>query len=968
MDKIKFSILIPVYNVEIPWLKKAIKSVEEQTYKNWELCLADDCSGKKEVPEYLKTIESEKIKVNLLPVNKGISTATNAAASMASGDYLLLMDNDDVLAPDALEAFAKAIEEQDCDILYSDQDIIDQKDVHRNPLLKPDWSPDLVLSQMYIGHLLGFKKELFEEIGGFRSEYNGSQDYDLFLRMTEKTQKIVHVPKILYSWRAIESSTAENPESKPYAQIMGRKAVQDHLDRTLGQGKAIVNETDHYFVYDVRYMLKEQPLVSVIIPTKDHFDLLEQAVSSIYAKTTYKNFEILVLDNNSEEEITFRGFEKLEKQYENLRVLKAAFEFNWSKLNNFGISHAKGDIFLFLNNDVEVIEGEWMTRLAEKAVQEKVGVVGGLLLYEDGTIQHGGVVAGMGGWADHVFKGMNPVHYGSPFVSPVVTRNVTAVTGACMAVSRKTLEKIGGFDERFIICGSDVEICIRAIEHGYRNIYDPYIRLYHLESKSRDSYIPEIDFELSDKMYKEYRKNGDPFYNINLDIMSCVPKEKEITPEGNKNMAQLKGAIKKLIKGENTESAVEMGIRGLRKLKKHLKIEEYNKKMAFNTHIAEINPYTFCVGNHEKKRINILVPSINTEHVFGGIATALKFFEKFAEISGFDKRMILVDAEPSQEALDKYGADYRFVSPGEDSREPAQILPYSSRQGSIPVSENDYFMFTGWWTAHCAQEAYDRFQKQDGFAPNRFIYFIQDFEPGFYAWSTRYLLADATYKSPYEQTAVFNSKLLRDYFKNNGYQFADEYYFEPVLNDSLKEILMRTDKPMKKKRQILIYGRPGTERNAFNLIVAALKSWTMIQEHAEDWTILSAGEQHPAVDIGKNIKVTSVGKLSLEGYANLLEESYGGISLMASPHPSYPPLEMSAFGVKVITNTFANKDLSDFSGNIVSVSRTTPDEIAARLQEICDGYTESVERKAANEAYLNNAEVFRFIPELLGDL
>lgn len=406
-------------------------------------------------------------------------------------------------------------------------------------------------------------------------------------------------------------------------------------------------------------------------------------------------------------------------------------------------------------------------------------------------------------------------------------------------------------------------------------------------------------------------------------------------------------------------------MKGLKKVIKHFVTDENN---SFSTHIAEINPYTFSKSTHAGKRINILVPSINTEHVFGGISTALKFFEKFAKMSGFDRRMILVDADPSREAVNKYQSDYKFVKASEDSDADAQILPYSTRQGSIPVSENDYFMFTGWWTAHCAQEAYEKFQKQGGFAPNKFIYFIQDFEPGFYAWSTRYLLADATYKSRYEQIAVFNSRLLRDYFKNNGYAFAEEYYFEPVLNDRLKEILVNNEKPMQKKRQILIYGRPGTERNAFNLIVAALKAWVSVQENVQEWTILSAGEQHPAVDLGKNMKLTSVGKLTIDEYAKTLEESYAGISLMASPHPSYPPLEMAAYEVKVITNTFANKDLTDFGSNIVSVGRTAPDEIAARLKEICDGYRPLVERTFENEQYLNNTEVFSFIEELLEKL
>lgn len=977
--KMKFSILMPVYNVELHWLKEAIHSVEQQTYTNWELCLVDDCSTQKEVPEFLKSISNEKIKVKLLDKNVGISGATNEAEKISTGEFLLLMDNDDVIHPEALECIFHAVQSTNCDITYSDQDIIDEKNVHKNPLYKPDWSPDLILSQMYVGHLLGFRRELFEQAGGFDTELNGSQDYDLFLRMTEKTQKIVHIPKILYSWRAIESSTAENPESKPYAQTAGLKAVQEHLDRVLGPGKGIVQETENYFVYDVRYVLDHQPLVSIIIPTKDHFDLLETAIKSIYDKTDYQHFEIIILDNNSEQEETFRGFRKLEEAHENLRVIEAKFDFNWSRLNNFGMSHANGEVFLFLNNDVEVISEDWLSRLVEKAVQKNVGVVGGLLLYEDGTIQHGGVIAGMGGWGDHVFKGMEPVHYGSPFLSPMVTRNVTAVTGACMAISKKVIEDIGGFDERFIICGSDVEICIRAIQQGYRNIYDPNIRLYHYESKTRDSYIPEVDFELSDKMYKVYRECGDPYYNINLDIMSCVPKEKGIdTSASDTSLRELKRTLKKILRvgdakkraggGKGAEVAGKIGMKGLRSIKKHLKIEEYNKRLSFDTHIAEINPYAFRKISRQKKRINIIVPSINTEHVFGGISTALKFYEKFALTSGFDKRIILIDAEPSQEAIEKYKGEYTFLHADEDSDAEAQIIPYSTRQGSIPVSENDYFMFTGWWTAHCAQEAYDNFIKNGGYAPNPFIYFIQDFEPGFYAWSTRYLLADATYKSPYKQIAVFNSKLLRDYFKQNGYSFYKEFYFDPVLNDRLREMLLQFGNYPEKKKKILIYGRPGTDRNAFNLIVAALKIWTSIQEHAEEWEVVSAGEQHPSVDLGGGVMLNSVGKLSIEAYAELLNESYAGISLMASPHPSYPPLEMSVYGVKVITNTFANKDLADFNENIISVSRTAPAEIASQLKTICDGYQAKAERKITNEKYLNNTDVFGFIPEILNNL
>ena len=631
--EILFSIVMPVYNVEIKWLDKAIESIEKQNYKNWEICIADDCSTKQEVREHLSAMKNSRIKIKLLEKNQGISGATNAAAALASGEYILLMDNDDELAPSALHEFYQKIKKEGSDIIYSDMDIIDAKGKTRDPLCKPDWSPDLFLSQMYLGHLIGFKKSLFEKVGGFRGEFNGSQDYDLLLRMTEMTDKIGHVPEILYHWRDLPSSTAANPESKPYAQTAGLNAIQEHLDRVYGKGAATANETENLFVYDVRYHMNEEPKVSIIIPIKDHADLLKAAIDSIYAKTTYKNFEIIILNNNSEKEETFTYLKKVKEEHDNVIVKDAAFEFNWSRLNNYGMKFATGDVYVCLNNDVEVIEPEWLTRLVEKAIRKDVGVVGGLLLYEDNTIQHAGVVIGMGGWADHVFKGMKPQHYGSPFVSPMVTRNVSAVTGACLAVSKATIEKIGGFDEKFIVCGSDIELALRANQHGLVNIYDPNVRLYHYESKSRDaSKIPQIDFDLSDQMYKTYRKNGDPYYNRNLDYYCCQPK--------------ICAAVQQTVKEQEEKM--------LLKRKRETGLPQ------LDTNVYEITPYTFRKIEYPNRRMNLLVPSINAEHVFGGISTALKFFDTLVKALGYDARIILVDAEPDKAAIKKYSDEYTF--------------------------------------------------------------------------------------------------------------------------------------------------------------------------------------------------------------------------------------------------------------------------------------------------------------------
>lgn len=939
---IKFSIVMPVYNVEIKWLEKAIESVKRQNYVNWEICMADDCSTKEGVREYLKSVESDKIKVAYLEKNQGISGASNAAAALATGDYIVLMDNDDAITYDALYEFLRKIKETDADIVYSDQNIIDEFDNGREPLHKPDWSPDLFLSQMYIGHLLGFKKSLFDLVGGFRTEFNGSQDYDLVLRMIEHTDKIEHVSKVLYGWRDLPSSTATNPGSKPYAQTAGLNAIQSHLDRVYGEGKATALETKDLFVYDVRYHYDVMPKVSVIIPTKDHVDLLKQDIDSIEELTTYKDYEIIVLDNNSEKEESFKYFEEVQKQYSNVTVHKAAFEFNWSKLNNYGMTLAKGDVYVFMNNDMKLITPDWLERLAEKAMRDDVGIVGGLLLYEDDTIQHAGVVVGIQGWADHIYKGMKPVHYGSPYVSPMVTRNVTACTGALMAISKKVIERIGGFDEDFIICGSDIEICIRAYLRGYVNIYDPHIKLYHYESKSRDSYIPEVDFEMSAFAYRTYREEGDPYYNCNLDYNLTTP-----TVTNRNQFVKMESDVMRSINEKNSGT----------------------KMPESEVAIAEILKYEFRKSDFSEKRINLLVPSINPEHVFGGISTALKFFEKLIEESGYCSRIILTDATPSRTALKQYKDKYTYVKASKDSDARHQIVGYSDRyMQSIPVSENDYFMFTGWWTAYCTQEAYLEFTKETGIKPNKFINFIQDYEPGFYPWSSRYLLADSTYRNEYPQLAVFNSKLLHEFFIQNGYSFYKEYEFDPVLNGKLKEILEKNFGKVNKKKQILVYGRPSVDRNAFSIVVSSLKKWVENQKDIEEWEILSAGEYHLPVDLGRGKELVSVGKLTIEQYAQTMLDTYAGISLMSSPHPSYPPLEMSVFGIKVITNNYSNKDLSSFNSNITSVASASPSVIAAKLNEICDGYSKEVEIKNENPDYIENTHVFDFISDIIKEL
>lgn len=525
------SILMPVYNVEPKWLDLAIKSVQRQNYTNWELCIVDDGSTNNATVTYLRRLDDPKIKVTFSPVNQNIVAASNLAAEMASGEYIALLDHDDELMPNALYEVVEQLQEEEYDLLYSDEDKIDAFGERKTPLYKPDWSPDLLRSQMYLGHLLVFRKSLFDKIGGFRKGFEGAQDYDLVLRITEMPGcKIKHISKVLYSWREIPSSTSMNPHSKPYAHFAGQNAVREHLERIYGANNAWVEETKYLFVYNARYKLPENTKASIIIPTKDKIELLEPCIESIVQLTDYPDYEILILDNNSEEDETKKWFMKIVGKYNHVKVINAFYPFNWSKLNNHGIRESSGDVFVFLNNDTKVITRDWLTRLAEKAIRSDVGTVGALLLFEDETIQHAGVVIGMGGWADHVFKGSSPVHFGSPFISPMVTRNVSANTGACLAISRKTIEKIGGFDEEFIVCGSDVEISIRAMKHGLFNIYDPNVRLIHYESKTRSSTVPEKDFEMSALHYRSFWEQGDPYFNKNLSLQHLMPTIKQVNP------------------------------------------------------------------------------------------------------------------------------------------------------------------------------------------------------------------------------------------------------------------------------------------------------------------------------------------------------------------------------------------------------------------------------------------------------
>lgn len=942
-ESIAFSVLLPLYNTPINYLKSTIESVLNQTYTNWELCIAD---GSNENEESISAVCSfylqNSSKIKYVKINNlGISENSNAAASLASKDYFVLLDHDDLLAPSALFHNARAISMTNAEVLYSDEDHLNPLGVHVNPFFKPDWSIDLLMSQMYICHLFVFKKELFYRVGKFRKIYDGSQDYDLMLRFSLITEKIVHIPQILYSWRESSNSTAVNPNAKPYAQVAGLNALNDYL-LTKYNGGAIAYGSKYTYVYDVRYStLEKLPKVSIIIPIKDNLELTKVCVDSILNSSTYSNYEILILDNNSNEQKTKDWLHDVRCNSEKILVFDAFFPFNWSKLNNFGMRNATGEVFIFLNNDTKVINSDWIERLAENALRDDIGVVGAQLLYDDDTLQHAGVVVGLNGYADHIFKGQKAIHKASPYVSPEVNRNVTAVTGACMAISKSTFSKIGEFNEEFIICGSDVEICIRAYNFGLNNLYNSRVKLYHFESKSRDSYIPEIDFLLSNKYYSPFVKFGDPYFNVNLSITDVIPKKRSDDIDMYSN-------FKNFLKRNKMTNFV------------YKRASSLIKENFTSYEIPEIVPMIARITDNQFLRYNLIIPSVNKEHVFGGIATALKFFNELVGSSNYSRIIVTDSIIDKNQMVDLPG--YQIIPNGESSMHKNQIVEFSNRVNqTIEVGEKDIFVATAWWTAYNIFPVLNWQNENYQSSGNSLIYLIQDYEPGFYPWSSRYLMAESTYKTNVKVHAVFNSKELCDFFQEHNYNFTYTYSFEPKLNDDLREYLVNHE-PINRKKQILIYGRPSTQRNAFELSIIALKKWAEIYPESKNWTIYSVGEKHADVQLSDCLSVRSLGKLSLEEYAHLMSESYLGVSLMVSPHPSYPPLEMATFGMKVITNRYENKNLSQFSTEIYSLENCSDISISILLRKLCDNFeVNEINLPEVNSSYFMNDTSFHKI-------
>lgn len=482
----KFSVVVPLYHTPAKFLKDLVRSMMYQSYANWELCLVNASPEDVQLTSLLENwaMRDKRIRVIRLEKNLGIAQNTNAGIAASTGEFIAFLDHDDFLEPDALFCYADALnKDKTIDVFYSDEDKTDEYAAHYfYPHFKSDFNIDLLHANNYMCHFLAVRKSLVDTVGGLNEKFDGAQDYDFVLRLTENTKKIYHCPRILYHWRCSNQSTAANQGNKMYAIHAGKAALNAHYKRIGWNARAQEGAVDGW--YQTKFTLKEEPLVSILIPNKDHTDDLDVCLNSFFERADYQNYEFIIIENNSVLPETFAYYEKIEKEHDNVKVVYWEAGFNYSAINNFGFKFAKGDYIMLLNNDVELITPDIFQSMLGFCMRPEVGIVGAKLLYNDHTVQHAGVLVGAGGLADHVFKG---IHEDDPgyMGRAISSQDVSAVTAACLLVKRSVYEEVGGLEDEFQVAFNDVDFCLKVRKAGYLIVYDADVKLFHYESKSR---------------------------------------------------------------------------------------------------------------------------------------------------------------------------------------------------------------------------------------------------------------------------------------------------------------------------------------------------------------------------------------------------------------------------------------------------------------------------------------------------
>jgi O-antigen biosynthesis protein len=861
-----FSVILTVSQVEHAHLRDCVQSVTDQTYPDWELCISCAPTADLRNVEYLRELTRQDRRIHLteLSQDRGISRNSNAALERATGDFVTFLDAGDMLASFCLFEVASALQwSPDLDLLYSDHDHLDANGVRCEPLFKPHWSRDMIISENYISRLGVLRRTLVLKLDLFDPDADGAQDWDLFLRAVEQTQRISHIAHVLYHSRLRPGSVARNDSARDACLF----AIGRHLEAF---GLDAEPEIDGNGLIHARFKRPPSDLISIIIPTRDRVDLLSRCITSLLEVTDYPNFEIFIVDNGSSELETLEYLAELEAD-DRIRVIWFPGKFNYSAVNNTAVRMARGKFLLFLNNDVEITRRDWLIELAGWARFQPVGIVGGKLLRADGTIQHAGVVLGMNGFADHPFADQPALTFGLAG-STGWYRNFLAVTGACMMMRREVFDQLDGFDENFILCGSDVEMCLRACALGYRVVCNPFAELIHHEQQTRGHDIPVSDYKESLNHYSRWLLDEDPFWNSNLSRWSKQP------------------VLRRRDEASSFDFATEQvaALTNTRSQASEIPLRYPNEEELFADWFDCSNGQFECLreradqltGFISVKRIVWFIPPFENPY-YGGVFTILRFAKYWRDRKDVENLFAICGTMDRNDALDRI----RLIYPGLLS---SQLYVLRNKEEAAYLPEVDASICTLWITPyyalyHCG-------------AARRF-YLIQDFEPAFYKAGSASALVESTYRMGLYGIAntISLKKMYESEYGGKAMHFTpcvDEHIFFPSK--------LRKQRNPQGPWLVFIYGRPGHPRNSFELLGAAMKE--LKRSFGSRVRIVSAGSNWKPADYGLDGIVENLGTLSFEDSGRLYREADLGVVMMLTRHPSYIPLELMASGCLVVTN------------------------------------------------------------------
>lgn len=858
------SIVTPVWNPDARLLRETIESVRGQTYDNWELCLTDGGSVAAGVRETLEELAAgdSRIRVEYLKKNLGISGNSNEAIGRANGEYIAFLDHTDLLAPNALwEVVSQLNRDPSIACIYSDHDLISIAGQRYEPLFKPAWSPETMLSANFAAHFSVLKASLVKELGGLRAETDGAQDWDLLLRASQRTDAFVRIPKILYNWRVDSESTVSSVSNKGYALKAQERALTDHL-QAIGSGARV--DRHNSGGPHLKWELDGATKVSLIICTKHNRKVLAPCLRAI-AKSSYKNFGVIIVDNGgrtTENENWYELFRNID-----LQVLWWDKPFNYSAVNNLGASKASGDVLLFLNDDTEAVSKDWLNEMLGWVQHPGIGIVGAQLLWKNGRIQHGGDVLGMNGFADHLFTGANPYEW-TLMGSPHWYRNVSAVTGACLMIRRNLFEEVGGFNEAFHLCGSDVELCLRVRRAGHRIVCTPFAGVLHHERATRGGYDDAADVYTSFWHYQSKLYGGDPYFNPNLSLLSTIPQLRHPDePKAPEIVAPVIGRSLKI----NKQGAASMEEEAVI-LAEACQLMPGEVDATRQLHETNKAPF-------EVKSINWFIPDFESPF-YGGIHTILRFADHFKQKYGVANRFIVLANAPEPYIRSGIRAAFPSLASSEirvcgHGEEDIRELPYA-----------DVSIATLWITAYALSKFGNTRRK---------FYMIQDFEAIFYPAGTLHALSEATYRLG--MYGICNTHTLKRIYESDygGKGFG----FDPAVDTALfhpREGQRRRGDTM----TVFLYGRPGTWRNCWELAMSALRR--LKQRTKKKIRVVTAGSWAPPPDSEGAYLIDNLGLLDYRDTAELYRTVDVGLTLSVSKHPSYLPLELMASGVCVVSN------------------------------------------------------------------